>query len=628
MKRKAPGDVFDIETDGFDYTKIHCIAVDNGSKLGATCSYEAMRNYFSNATMLVGHNIYRFDIPAVEKMLGIKVKAKLVDTLALSWYLEPKRVMHGLADYGEDYGIPKPKVYDWEGLSPEEYKHRCKEDVKINTTLWEKQWAKLLRMYETEEEAWKLVDYLMFKMECAREQEERRWKIDVPKATELRERLSGLHQEAVTRLEEVMPDVPVYTKKSKPKKPYKQDGTLSALGEKWFALLKEHDLPEDTEEMSYISSYNEPNAASDPQIKAWLGGLGWIPCTFKFKRDKDTGDLRQIPQVRKKNDDNEPILTPSVERLCEEEPAVRALQEVGVIKHRLDVVSGFLDNMDDEGYVQARIQGFTNTLRFKHRVVVNLPGVDKPYGEELRGCLIAPEGYELCGSDMAALEDRTKQHYMFPHDPEYVETMLEEGYCPHVDIAVLAGFLTKEQEERHKTGEFIDKEDKKTIKNGRKIAKPVNYGGVYGQGPEGLARETGMPLSQAKELNTVYWQRNWSVKAIAEEQIVRTFSGEKWLKNPLSGFWYSLRSDKDRFSTLNQGTGVYCFDTWVMELKKKGIPLIGQMHDEVIALIKKGKRDKCIAAFRDAIVKVNQRIKMNRELDIDVQFGESYADIH
>tara|TARA_B100001063_G_scaffold227047_1_gene237145 strand:- start:18954 stop:20327 length:1374 start_codon:yes stop_codon:yes gene_type:complete len=446
MKRKAPGNVFDIETDGFDYTKIHCIAVDNGSKLGATCSYDAMRNYFSNAEMLVGHNIYRFDIPAVEEMLGIKVKAKLVDTLALSWYLEPKRVMHGLADYGEDYGIPKPKVDDWVGLSPAEYKNRCREDVKINTTLWEKQWAKLLRMYETEEEAWKLVDYLMFKMECAREQEERRWKIDVPKATELRGRLSGLHQEAVTRLEEVMPDVPVYTKKTKPKKPYKQDGTLSALGEKWFALLKEHDLPEDTEEMSYISSYNKPNAASDPQIKAWLAGLGWIPCTFKFKRDKDTGDLRQIPQVRKKNDDNEPILTPSVERLCEEEPAVRALQEVGVIKHRLDVVSGFLDNMDDEGYVQARIQGFTNTLRFKHRVVVNLPGVDKPYGEELRGCLIAPEGYELCGSDMTALEDRTKQHYMIPHDPEYVETMNEEGYCPHVDIAKVAGYVTDEEE--------------------------------------------------------------------------------------------------------------------------------------------------------------------------------------
>tara|TARA_B100001063_G_scaffold227047_1_gene237143 strand:- start:17976 stop:18521 length:546 start_codon:yes stop_codon:yes gene_type:complete len=162
----------------------------------------------------------------------------------------------------------------------------------------------------------------------------------------------------------------------------------------------------------------------------------------------------------------------------------------------------------------------------------------------------------------------------------------------------------------------------------RKKAKPVNYGATYGQGPEGLARETGMPLSQAKDLNEVYWKRNWSVKAIAEEQVVRTFSGEKWLKNPLSGFWYSLRSDKDRFSTLNQGSGVYCFDSWVMEVKKKGVPVIGQMHDEIICLIKKGKQTKCEAALKDAIIKVNQKLNMNRELDISVDFGDSYADIH
>ena len=631
MKRKAPGDVFDIETDGFDYTKIHCLAVQAKDKLGSTCSYKNMKKYFSKAKIVVGHNIIRFDIPAVEKMLGIKVKAKLVDTLALSWYLEPKRPTHGLEDYGEEFGVPKPKVTDWEGLTPEEYKHRCEEDVKINTQLWEKQWAKLLRMYDTEEEAWKLVDYLMFKMACAREQEERGWLIDIPKATELRERLSAAYEDAVRQLEEAMPRVACHSTKIKPKKCYKQDGTLSAYGVAWFDLLREHDVPENhdlVDEVTYVSSYKEPNAASDPQVKAWLYNLGWIPCTFKFKRNKETGDLKQIPQVRRKNDDNEPELTPSVERLCEDNPAVSLLREVGVVKHRLDVVKGFLENADENGYIQARMQGFTNTLRIKHRVAVNLPGVDKPYGTELRGCLIAPEGYELCGSDMAALEDRTKQHYMYPHDPEYVETMLEEGYCPHVDIAVLAGFLTKEQEARHKTGEFIDKEDKKTIKNGRKIAKPVNYGGVYGQGPEGLARETGMPLSQAKGLNTVYCQRNWAVKAIAEEQVVRQFNGEKWLKNPVSGFWYSLRSEKDRFSTLNQGTGVFCFDSWVMELKKKGIPLIGQFHDEVIALIKKGKRERCVAAFKDAIHKVNQKLKLNRELDIDVQFGDNYSEIH
>ena len=50
--------------------------------------------------------------------------------------------------------------------------------------------------------------------------------------------------------------------------------------------------------------------------------------------------------------------------------------------------------------------------------------------------------------------------------------------------------------------------------------------------------------------------------------------------------WYSLRFDKDRFSTLNQGTGAYCFDTWVKYILSKRPQLTGQFHDEVILEIK------------------------------------------
>ena len=55
-----------------------------------------MRSFFDETDILVGHNIIRFDIPVVERLLGIKVKAQLVDTLALSWYLFPNRKIHKL----------------------------------------------------------------------------------------------------------------------------------------------------------------------------------------------------------------------------------------------------------------------------------------------------------------------------------------------------------------------------------------------------------------------------------------------------------------------------------------------------------------------------------------------------
>ena len=163
--------VFDIETDGLDSTKIHVISwMDDQGNVQHTHDYVAMRIFLEEAPILIGHNIVRFDIPAVEKVLGVKIGAKLVDTLALSWYLNHSRVKHVLEGYGEDYGVPKPKITDWSSLTPEEYAHRCNEDVKINARLWRDLDIKLKKLYPDEDEKWRFTDYLTFKLQCAAEQ--------------------------------------------------------------------------------------------------------------------------------------------------------------------------------------------------------------------------------------------------------------------------------------------------------------------------------------------------------------------------------------------------------------------------------------------------------------------------
>src|SRR3546814_4565429 len=115
--------------------------------------YDDMRNFLGEAELLIGHNIIRWDIPHLERVLGIKVHAKLVDTLAISWYLEPDRPKHGLEGYGEDFHIQKPQVEDWLNLRVKDYIHRCEEDVRINVQLWKDQWKQLLNLYESEDEA-------------------------------------------------------------------------------------------------------------------------------------------------------------------------------------------------------------------------------------------------------------------------------------------------------------------------------------------------------------------------------------------------------------------------------------------------------------------------------------------
>lgn len=51
--------------------------------------------------------------------------------------------------------------------------------------------------------------------------------------------------------------------------------------------------------------------------------------------------------------------------------------------------------------------------------------------------------------------------------------------------------------------------------------------------------------------------------------------------NPVSGFYYSLRYLKDVFSTLNQSTGVYIFDQWLLRVLMSGLNVPFQYHDEL-----------------------------------------------
>ena len=132
--------VFDVEADGLldDATKIHCLSyTSDGQTVNTLFDYNQMRDLLLSQSGLIGHNIVRYDIPLLENILGIKIKARLFDTLPMSWVLNYNRPKHGLESFGEDFGIPKPVIDDWHNLTQEDYQHRCVEDVKINWKLWQ-----------------------------------------------------------------------------------------------------------------------------------------------------------------------------------------------------------------------------------------------------------------------------------------------------------------------------------------------------------------------------------------------------------------------------------------------------------------------------------------------------------
>ena len=609
--------VFDIETDGFNPTKIHVLSYTNEEgQIQSTFDYEEMRTFFLNADTLIGHNIVRYDTPVVEKILDIKIDARIIDTLPLAWYINHHLQKHGLAQYGEMYGVPKPKIDDWQNLSPEEYQYRCEEDVKINVRLWRDLHMKLKKLYPDPDELIRFTDYMTFKMQCAQEQETLQWKLDVGKAEAHLSSWEKLKAEKTELLADAMPRKIVTAVRNKPKVMHKKDGSLSSNGEKWVALCKDQKQPQSTQSLTVKVGEERANPNSTDQVKDWLFSLGWQPRTYKFLRDKVTGDTRKLEQVRKDAD-----LCRSVKALADKEPAINLLDGLSVLSHRIGVIKAMV-NAQVDGYVQANIAGLTNTLRFKHaKPLVNLPAVDKPYGKEIRGCLTCPDGYSLCGADMTSLEDTTKRHYMKPLDPEYVEEMSKEGFDPHLDLAKHAGIITQEDIDKHNSGE-------RSLSALRKNYKVVNYSATYGVGSSTLSRNTGMNKEEATVLLEAFWSRNWSVDKVANTVRTKDLFGSMWLLNPVSKFWYSLRSDKDKFSTLNQGTGVFCFDSWVSLCRRYGIKTIGQFHDEIIALVPEGNEEQTKATMEQAIENLNNNLEINVPLGVDAQFGKTYADIH
>lgn len=619
--------IFDVEADGLlgEATKIHVLSyrTPNGEVL-STHSYDEMRRIITNAKVLIGHNIICYDIPLLEKILGIKVKARVIDTLALSWYLNHTRNIHGLDSYGEQFGIPKPKITDWENLTPVEYAHRCEEDVKINYQLWQELKSKLLEIYSDKKSANRLIAYLSFKMSCLAEQQKARWKFNRELCENTISRITPLLEEKMSLLKAEMPKVIKKAAKTKPPKPYKKDGTLSVAGSQWLKLLKDHGLPSDyTGEVEVVASEAEPNPGSHSQIKDWLFSLGWEPETFKYSKDSQTGSEKAVPQVRVDTDEGK-ALCPSVLALVAENPAVEHLEGVTVLSHRLSILNKFLVDEKD-GWLTAEATGLTNTLRLKHKTIVNLPGVGRDWGPEVRGCLVAPEGYELCGSDMSGLEDNTKRHYMYDYDPEFVQSMSDPKFDSHLDLAKFAGVVTEEQVLAYVSK---DKEVQAELKGLRHQYKTANYSATYGVGAAKLSRTLGVPLKQAKALLDTYWSRNWSIEEVVKVTEVKNVRGEMWLFNPVSRLWYSLRNKKDIFSTLNQSTGVFCFDRWIWYIFSERKQLTGQFHDEIILCIKKGNRDKCKELLYKAIDSVNKELKLNVTLGISVDFGDSYAEIH
>lgn len=641
--------VCDLECDGLldVLTKLHVLSIGWKDKNGkwnikSTTKEEDIKKVFENPNnIIVGHYFIGFDIRALKKLYpNIQFNAFIIDTLPLSWYLYNQRSSHGLDSWGSDVGIEKPPIEDWEGLSFEEYRHRCEEDVKININIWHKSLKLLRKLYSTDQEIISVIKNCNFKIELQVLQEENKIKLDVEKCKENLTYLESIIEEKTEELKSIMPKVENKVRRKKPKSLYKKNGDLSAVGERWRKLTEGCGLDLEYDgEINEVVSYDEPNPQSNVQIKDFLLSKGWKPKLFK------DGANGPVPQLR----DDDKNLCKSIISMIDEFPELSALDGLSVAQHRAGYLKAFLETMDEDGYVKASWHGMAKTWRVKHvKPIVNLPANDSDYGELVRSVLIAPEGKVFVNADLASLEDKTKQIGIYDLDKAYVDQLNVKGYDAHLTIALRAGFMTEDEvaffkwykkEDKSRDDEDFPKsfsglsdEDLKEafgkLTKVRKGAKTTNYAATYNASAKKIGETADIPLKEAKIFHKAYWDLNWAIKKLADSFETKKVDGREWIYSPFTKTWLLLTAQHIKFSAVNQNFGAKVFDLWAYFLIQSGVKPIMSMHDEMSWYIDEGEEEKAKEIVQNAINKVNKIFNHPIKFEASPEFAKSYGDVH
>lgn len=163
----------------------------------------------------------------------------------------------------------------------------------------------------------------------------------------------------------------------------------------------------------------------------------------------------------------------------------KILEYRGKLKMLRTYVEALLDAADDEGRVHTNfnLHG-TVTGRLSIGDPINLQNI--PRTEEARNAFIATPGYTLVEADLSQAEVRVLAWYC--KDPNLIKALAEGGDV-HIRTACI----------------MFRKKPKEVTKEMRQAAKRLSFATIYGQSVEALAKELGVSVTEAKELQEQFF---------------------------------------------------------------------------------------------------------------------------
>ena len=612
--------VLDCETNGLlpELDTVHCLVLhDLDTNKTYSCanqegylSIESGLDLMQEADLLIGHNIIKFDLPALTKVypkLNISSQTGYFDTLIASrlfwpelepvdhakWsHIEPKyRGRHSLAAWGERLGVAKIKfgaqkkavnedaedVWDKWSESMQVY---CEQDVNVSIKLYEymscqdadprsleleHQFARVMARQEAfgfpfnEKAAFALVNTLKARRAELEDQlqstfppvEEERWSEKTGKKLKTKVTVfnPASRPQTAARLQDRYPEIKFEsTEKGQPKV---DDDVLEALGTKYpeAALLAEYQL------------FNKRLGQIAEGKEAWL------------KHCRVYGDGRIHGEV--------------ITNAC---------------------ISGRCSH--------------------KRPNMAQVPSVGHAFGAECRALFYAPDGWRLVGADASGLELRALGAWLaYFDDGEYARLVSTEGFDIHTYNAKLFGIYDGQNEISKAT---------------RDLSKRLIYCILYGGG----AKKTGsivvpeatedQQYRQGKRTIDTFYANLPAIKKLKD--LIEQRINERGYLRGIDGRRLQIRSKHSALNQLLQSTGAVAVKkaTCILynDLENAGLKFgidwgfVAHVHDEYQALVRPQHVETYKTLAIDSFRKSGEYFQLKCPFTGEAREGQNWMETH
>ena len=386
--------------------------------------------------LMVGHNILRYDAPAVEKVMGINLHklCKIHDTMTMSKlnnFVRPQtNRRHSLKAWGDYLGFPKDE-YDkgFEEYHPEMYPY-CVQDVHVT----EKVYEEVIREFKAiaaKKPKYKLAMQTEHELSRLSAQQTRDgWLFDFDACQALIDKITEEMRVIEEEVEPHLDDIERLVDKE-PKTPkYRKDGAYTAASAKVISDFVGYTVsPEDALKANppvqvgqefQRTEIVKASLGNQDVVKEYIETLGWKPDEWNWK--KINGQfIKTSPKFTEKS-----LLAVGHEH-------TNMINDYYTLRQRRSILQGFMEQSEGDGRIRGDVndQG-AQSFRQTHRVLANLPGAYAKYGPEIRGMFICPEGSKLVSADGAAYQIRILAHYL--KSDEYTDIVLNgDPHQMHAD---------------------------------------------------------------------------------------------------------------------------------------------------------------------------------------------------